>query len=86
MTSIPVDVDMVDVFRRSEAVPAIVDEALARWPDLQTIWTQLGVVHQGAAKVARDRGVRMIMDRCPKIEWPRVMGGAKSVTDFDPKS
>ncbi|MEI4260361.1 CoA-binding protein [Roseovarius sp. D0-M9] len=67
------DVDMVDVFRASEHVPGVVDEALVRFPDLGTIWMQLGVVHEGAADTARARGVDVIMDRCPAIEYPRLM-------------
>ena len=54
------DVDMVDIFRRSDAVPGIVDAALARWPDLQTIWMQIGVMHDEAAAVAEARGVTVI--------------------------
>jgi len=50
---IPFDVDMVDIFRRSDAVPAIVEDALARWPGLQTIWMQIGVEHEGAAEYQR---------------------------------
>jgi len=72
--SIPDDVDMVDIFRRSEAVPAIVDEALARWPKLQTIWMQIGVEHPQAAAVAEARGVTVIQNRCPKIEYQRLFG------------
>ncbi|AGI70970.1 hypothetical protein OA238_c07520 [Octadecabacter arcticus 238] len=71
---IPFDVDMVDVFRRSDAVPAIVDEALARWPDLQTIWLQIGVEHADSAEVAQARGVTVIQNRCPKIEYQRLFG------------
>ena len=67
-------VDMVDIFRRSEHVPPIVDEALAQFPDLGTIWMQIGVVHEGAAASARARGVDVIMDRCPKIEYQRLFG------------
>jgi predicted CoA-binding protein len=74
LTDIPFDVDMVDVFRRSDAVPAIVDEALARWPDLQTIWLQIGVEHEGAATMAQARGVTVIQNRCPKIEYQRLFG------------
>jgi predicted CoA-binding protein len=74
LTDIPFDVDMVDVFRRSDAVPAIVDEALARWPDLQTIWLQIGVEHEGAATMAQVRGVTVIQNRCPKIEYQRLFG------------
>lgn len=74
LTSIPDDVDMVDVFRRSDAVPAIVDEALARWPNLQTIWMQIGVQHADAAAKAEARGVTVIQNRCPKIEYQRLFG------------
>ena len=74
LESIPDDVDMVDIFRRSDAVPAIVDDALARWPDLQTIWMQIGVEHAQAAAVAEARGVDVIQNRCPKIEYQRLFG------------
>ena len=67
-------VDMVDIFRRSEAVPPIVDEALDVFPDLRTIWLQIGVEHAEAAAKARARGVDVIMNRCPKIEYQRLFG------------
>lgn len=65
-------VDMVDVFRRSDALMGVVEDALENLPGLQTIWSQLGVVDEAAAQKARDAGVTMIMDRCPKIEIPRL--------------
>lgn len=74
LADVPYDVDMVDIFRQSDAVPAIVDEALARWPDLQTIWMQIGVAHAEAAGVATARGVDVVQDRCPKIELARLFG------------
>ncbi|SLN54708.1 hypothetical protein PEL8287_02934 [Roseovarius litorisediminis] len=67
-------VDMVDIFRRSEHVPPIVDEALSAFPNLQTVWMQIGVVNEEAAEVARARGVEVIMNRCPKIEYQRLFG------------
>lgn len=67
-------VDMVDIFRRSEAVPPIVDEALEMFPKLQTIWMQIGVMHEAAAAKAEARGVTVIQDRCPKIEYQRLFG------------
>ncbi|GGE26312.1 CoA-binding protein [Primorskyibacter flagellatus] len=67
-------VDMVDIFRRSDAVPPIVDEALEAFPDLRTIWMQIGVMHEEAARVARARGVDVVMNRCPKIEYQRLFG------------
>lgn len=76
LASIPADipVDFVDIFRRSEAVPEVVEEALAHLPALRVIWMQLGVVHEGAAELARARGVKVVMDRCPKIDYPRLIG------------
>lgn len=74
LADIPFDVDMIDIFRRSDAVPAIVDEALTRWPDLQTIWMQIGVEHAQATAMAEARGVTVIQNRCPKIEYQRLFG------------
>ncbi|WP_134725879.1 CoA-binding protein [Paracoccus luteus] len=72
LSDIPSDiqVDMVDVFRQSHAVPAIVDEAMAALPGLRTIWTQIGVRHEGAAAKARGAGLTVVQDRCPKIDFP----------------
>jgi hypothetical protein len=65
---------MVDIFRRSEHVPPLVEEALAHFPRLRTIWMQIGVVHEEAAARARARGVEVVMNRCPKIEYQRLFG------------
>ena len=70
----PDTVDMVDIFRRPEAVPPIVDEALAVLPNLRTIWMQIGVAHPEAAARAEARGIDVIQDRCPKIEYQRLFG------------
>lgn len=76
LASIPagMKVDMVDIFRRSEAVPAIVEEAIAHLPDLRTIWMQIGVTHEGAAERAQAAGLRVVQNRCPKIEYQRLFG------------
>lgn len=74
LTAIDVPVDMVDIFRRSEAVPEIVDEALEVFPSLKCIWMQIGVTHAEAAAKAEARGVTVIQDRCPKIEYQRLFG------------
>lgn len=74
LASIDADVDMVDIFRRSEAVPAIVDEALERFPNLKVIWMQIGVENAEAAAKAEARGVTVIQNRCPKIEYQRLFG------------
>ncbi|WP_166416221.1 CoA-binding protein [Cochlodiniinecator piscidefendens] len=67
-------IDMVDIFRRSEEVPAILEEALEVLPNLKTIWMQIGVEHVDAAKMAEARGVEVIQNRCPKIEYQRLFG------------
>ena len=67
-----IPVDAVDIFRRSEEVPAIVESALARFPDLKVIWMQVGVVNDQAAERARGAGVRVVQNRCPKIEHQRL--------------
>lgn len=67
-------VDMVDIFRRSEHVPAIVEEALEALPDLKVIWMQIGVEHAEAAAKAEAAGVTVIQNRCPKIEYQRLFG------------
>ncbi|WP_424986113.1 CoA-binding protein [Microbulbifer sp. S227A] len=67
-------VDMVDIFRRSEAVPPIVDEALQAFPDLGTIWMQIGVEHEEAAARAEAHGVTVIQNLCPKMEYQRLFG------------
>tara|TARA_R110002049_G_C9147366_1_gene560020 strand:+ start:355 stop:822 length:468 start_codon:yes stop_codon:yes gene_type:complete len=74
LSDIETPVDMVDIFRRSDAVPGIVEEALAAFPDLQTIWMQIGVEHGEAAAQAEARGVTVIQNRCPKIEYQRLFG------------
>ena len=67
-------VDMVDIFRRSDAVPEIVDEAMAHLQGLRTIWMQIGVEHAGAAAKAEAAGLSVIQNRCPKIEYQRLFG------------
>ncbi len=74
LSDITEDVDMVDIFRRSEAVPPIVDEALEAFPSLRTIWMQIGVENAEAAAKAEARDVDVVMNRCPKIEYQRLFG------------
>lgn len=68
-------VDMVEIFRRAEFVPDIVDDALAHLaPGLKTIWMQFGIRHAQAAAKARTAGLNVVEDRCPKIEYQRLFG------------
>ena len=66
-------IDIIDIFRSSDAVPAIVDEALALPVLPKVIWMQLGVRHDDAARKAEAAGIAVIMDRCPKIEYARLL-------------
>lgn len=67
-------VDMVDIFRRSEFAGQVVDEALEVLPNLRTIWMQIGVEDPKAAARAEARGITVIQNRCPKIEYQRLFG------------
>lgn len=67
-------VDMIDIFRNAEAIPQIVDEALSMFPKPQVIWMQLGLWNEASAQKARDVGVEVVMNRCPAIEIPRLLG------------
>jgi len=74
LADVPEPIDMVDIFRASEAVPAIVDEALALDPLPKVIWMQLTVRHDEAAAKAEAAGIKVVMNRCPKIEYGRLSG------------
>ncbi len=70
LLSIPEKVDVVDIFRRAEAVPPIVDEAIKI--KAKVVWMQEGIVNEEAAAKARDAGIEVIMDRCMKKEYNRL--------------
>ncbi len=70
----PGPIDMVDIFRSSEAAGAVVDEALALDPLPRVIWMQLGVRNDAAAARAEAKGVKVVMNCCPKIEYGRLSG------------
>lgn len=74
LKDIPEPIDMVDVFRASDAAPRIVEEALAMSPRPKVIWMQLGVRNDEAAAAAEAAGLTVVMNRCPKIEYGRMSG------------
>ncbi|MCP5088813.1 MAG: CoA-binding protein [Rhodobacteraceae bacterium] len=69
-----IQIDMVDIFRRSEHVLPIVEEAIAHLANLKTIWMQVGVRNSEAAELAEKHGLQVIQNRCPKIEYQRLFG------------
>jgi len=70
LLSIPIKVDVVDIFRRSESIPPIVDEAIAI--KAKVVWMQEGIVNEEAAAKARDAGIEVVMDKCMKKEYARL--------------
>jgi len=70
LAEVPGTIDMVDIFRRSELVAPVVDEAIAK--GTKAIWMQLGVRDDKAAKKAEAAGIDVVMNRCPAIEIPRL--------------
>lgn len=74
LSDIPEPVDMVEVFRASNAVAGIVDEILSLKTLPKVLWTQLGVIDEDAGKRAHDAGLKVVMNRCPAIEYPRLIG------------
>ena len=74
LADVPVPIDMVDIFRNSEAAGLVVDEALALQPLPKVIWMQLGVRHDEAAARAEAAGIKVVMNRCPKIEYGKLSG------------
>ena len=74
LSDVPFRVDVVDVFRRSESAGEFADQAVA--VGANAVWFQLGVVDVDAFERTVDAGVRMVMDTCPAIEWPRIARSA----------
>jgi len=76
VSDLPPPVDMVDIFRNSEAAGPIADEVVANKERLgvKVLWMQLGVINEAAAKRAETAGLTVIMNRCPKIEYGRLSG------------
>jgi len=77
LKSVPHAIDIVDIFRRNDAIPAVVDEAIE--VGARCVWMQLGLCHNGAADRAREAGLDVVMNKCSKIEHMRMNqdGGKK---------
>ena len=75
--SVPIPVDIVDLFQRVERVPPFVDQAIEI--GAKVVWMQLGIVHDEAAQKAQQAGLEVVMDRCMKIEYARLFGGLNTI-------
>ena len=73
LKSIPEHVDVVDIFRKLDAIPGVVDEAIEIGAG--AVWMQLGLEHEEAAQKARSAGLSVVMNKCTKIEHSRLFGG-----------
>ncbi|REK76340.1 CoA-binding protein [Paenibacillus paeoniae] len=78
LSDIPVPVDIVNVFRRSEHTPPVAEEAVAI--GAKTLWLQLGILNEEAGEIASSNGLNVIMDRCIKVEDSILLPGGKSKT------
>ena len=74
LKSIPEKIDVVDIFRKVDAIPGIVDEAIA--VGAGAVWMQLGLAHNESAEKARQAGLKVVMNKCMKIEHQRLLSSA----------
>lgn len=77
LLDLPVPVDVVDCFRKSDEIPALAEQAVR--VKAKVLWMQLGVINQEAARIASDAGLDVVMNRCMKIEYARLFGGLNFV-------
>lgn len=77
LLEIPDPIDVVDIFRKPEDVPPVVDDAIKI--GAKVIWMQLGITNEQAAKTAKEAGLEVVMNRCIKIEHARLFGGLNFV-------
>jgi len=75
LDSVPGPVDLVDIFLRPDRIPPVVDAAIRK--GAKCVWMQLGIVHNDAARAARDAGLTVVMNRCTKIEHARLIAGTR---------
>ncbi len=73
LAEIPFEIDMVDIFRKPKAFDAIADACIERG-DVKVFWGQLGLVNNAAAAKAEAAGMKVVQNRCPKIDYPRLIG------------
>lgn len=74
LADLPVVPDMVDVFRRHEELPTVLDEVLALDPLPKYLWLQQGLWHEQVARRAQQAGLTVVMDRCLKVDYARLIG------------
>ena len=77
LLSIPGQVDIVDLFQKTERIPPFVEDAIKI--GAKVVWMQLGIIHDDAAARACEAGLEVVMDRCMKIEYARLFGGLNTI-------
>ena len=77
LLSIPGQVDIVDLFQKTERIPPFVEDAIKI--GAKVVWMQLGIIHDDAAARASEAGLEVVMDRCMKIEYARLFGGLNTI-------
>ena len=75
LSAVPTKIDIVDIFRKLDAVPGIVEEAITM--GAKTIWMQENIVHNGAARAAKDAGLKVVMNKCIMVEHKNWLGSNK---------
>jgi predicted CoA-binding protein len=77
IADVPEKIDVVDVFRRSEDVPAVVDDAMKKKDGIKVIWMQQGIYNEEAEKKAKENGIDVVYNRCMMAEHKRLLGAAE---------
>jgi uncharacterized protein len=77
IADVPEQIDIIDVFRRSEDVPAVVEDAIKKKDEIKVIWMQSGIYNEEAEKKAKENGIDVVYNRCMMTEHSRLLGAGE---------